>query len=55
MGVVGEELCELERGADLESRELMAGLDELVGIEMGVCAIVFPEHWLILQGLRGSS
>ena len=44
MGVVREELSELERGADLEAGELVAGLDELVGVEVWVCAVVFPYH-----------
>ena len=46
MAVVWEELCELERRADLEAGELVAGLDELVGVEMRVCAIVVDEHGL---------
>jgi hypothetical protein len=44
VAVVREELCELERGADLEAGELVAGLDELVGVEVGVCAVVVDDH-----------
>ncbi len=40
-------VCELELGAesaDLVEVEIVTGLDELVGVEMGVCAVIVHNH-----------